>query len=185
MCSLFASSDYVKVKLYFNQQAADPEEIESVRGIDGQGGNLEKHRARHSHDESKSDASFGPEASMYFAGNQRSPYQDFLKRCGGNPQQLGYSSQSRDVLSPGMNASSPGHKQNKQHNNPRSSSYVPGGHNKQFPDENRNRGKTQGNQSTQSNQRSATKGRGQGNNRRKQVWKILGKRKIERLHAKM
>ena len=185
MCSLFASSDYVKIKLDSNQQATDPEELESVRGIDRKGRNLARHRAKHNQDESKSDASFGPQASMYPAGSQRSPYQDFLKRCGGNPQQLGYSTQSRDVLSPGISASSPGHKQNKQHNNPRSSPYVPGGHIKQFPDESSNRGKAQGNQSTQSSHRSATKGRSQGNSRRKQVWKILGKRKIERLHHKM
>ena len=174
VCSLFASSDNVKVTLDSNQQPTDPEEIESVRGIDRKGGNLARHRAKHNQNETESDASFGPQTSLYPAGSQRSPYQDFLKRCGGNPQQLGYtySTQSRDVLSPGISVSSPGHKQNKQHNSPRSSSYVPGGHNKQFPDESRNRGKTQGNQSTPSSHRSATKGRGQGNNRRKQVWKI-------------
>ena len=143
---------------------------------------MAKHRGKHNQGESKS---FGPEAGVCFSGSQRSPYQDFLKRCGGDPRQLGFSTQSGDALSPGMSTSSPGYKQNKQHSNPRSSSYVPGGHNKRFPDQNRNRpqhstlmqsdqwGKTEGSQSIQSNHRSATKSRGQGNNRRKQVWEIF------------
>ena len=68
---------------------------------------------------------------MQHGAGQRSPYQDFLQKCGANLEQLGYGGQ---VTSP---SSSPSYKHSKTYNNPRNSPRGYGGQENQSSEQRR------------------------------------------------